>query len=285
MAKTEITFVWSGVDKTGRPANGEVSATSINLAKAQLRRSGVNPKKIKKKTKPLFTLGERIKPNDIAVYTRQLATMSKAGVPMVQAMDIVSEGTDKPPMKSLANQIRNDVSGGIPIAEALAKHPLHFDDLYCSLIAAGETSGTLDIMLDRIATYREKAEAFCKFVMDQLNEETPRLYSIKRATRSVKQNSALHLLFREIAAAMNDAGYTRPHPWGKMEIPYSEVAIKEMFYVPIIDKVFKKQHSSDLNTKELSESVEYLLDAVAQNTGIAMQMPQLFNGQRTGASL
>ena len=132
---------------------------------------------------------------------------------------------------------------------------------------------------------REKAEAFCKFVMDQLNEETPRLYSIKRATRSVKQNSALHLLFREIAAAMNDAGYTRPHPWGKMEIPYSEVAIKEMFYVPIIDKVFKKQHSSDLNTKELSESVEYLLDAVAQNTGIAMQMPQLFNGQRTGASL
>ncbi len=159
MAKTEITFVWSGVDKTGRPANGEVAATSINLAKAQLRRSGVNPKKIKKKAKPLFTLGERIKPSDIAVYTRQLATMSKAGVPMVQAMDIVSEGTDKPPMKSLANQIRNDVSGGIPIAEALAKHPLHFDDLYCSLIAAGETSGTLDIMLDRIATYREKAEA------------------------------------------------------------------------------------------------------------------------------
>ena len=132
---------------------------------------------------------------------------------------------------------------------------------------------------------REKAEAFCQFVMDQLREETPRLYSIKRATRSVKQNNALHLLFREIAAAMNDAGYTRPHPWGKMEIPYSEVAIKEMFYVPIIDKVYQKQHSSDLNTKELSESVEYLLDAVAQNTGIAMQMPQLFNGQRTGASL
>ena len=132
---------------------------------------------------------------------------------------------------------------------------------------------------------REKAEAFCQFVMDQLREETPRLYSIKRATRSVKQNNALHLLFREIASAMNDAGYTRPHPWGKMEIPYSEVAIKEMFYVPIIDKVYQKQHSSDLNTKELSESVEYLLDAVAQNTGIAMQMPQLFNGQRTGASL
>lgn len=132
---------------------------------------------------------------------------------------------------------------------------------------------------------REKAEAFCQYVMDQLREETPRLYSIKRATRSVSQNNALHLLFREIANAMNDAGYARTHPWGKMEIPYSETAIKEMFYVPIIDKVYQKQHSSDLNTKELSESVEYLLDAVAQNTGIAMQMPQLFNGQRTGASL
>ena len=76
---------------------------------------------------------------------------------------------------------------------------------------------------------------------------------------------------------MNDAGYTRTHPWGKMEIPYSETAIKEMFYVPIIDKVYQKQHSSDLNTKELSESVEYLLDAVAQNTGIAMQMPQMYS--------
>ena len=132
---------------------------------------------------------------------------------------------------------------------------------------------------------RDSAKMFCQFVMDQLEEGTPRLYSIKRATRSVKQNNALHLLFREIANAMNDAGYTRAHPWGKMEIPYSETAIKEMFYAPIIDKVYQKQHSSDLNTKELSESVEYLLDAVAQNTGIAMQMPQMFNGQRTGASL
>lgn len=132
---------------------------------------------------------------------------------------------------------------------------------------------------------REKAKMFCQYVMGQAEEGIDRLYSVKRATRSVKQNNALHLLFREIANAMNDAGYTRPHPWGKMEVPYSETAIKEMFYVPIIDKVYEKQRSSDLNTKELSESVEYLLDAVAQNTGIAMQMPQLFNGQRTGASL
>ena len=132
---------------------------------------------------------------------------------------------------------------------------------------------------------RDKAKSFCQYVMNQAEDGIDRLYSIKRATRSVKQNNALHLLFREIANAMNDAGYTRPHPWGKMEVPYSETAVKEMFYVPIITKVYQKEHSSELNTKELSESVDILLDSVAQNTGIAMQMPQMFQGQRTGASI
>lgn len=159
MAGQETTFVWSGVDRAGRSASGEISSTSINLAKAQLRRSGVVPKKIKKKAKPLFTISEGIKPQDIAVFTRQLATMSHAGVPMIQAMDIVIEGTAKPKVKALIRDIRNDVAGGTPLAAALQKHPLYFDDLYCSLIAAGETSGTLEVMLDRIATYREKGEA------------------------------------------------------------------------------------------------------------------------------
>ena len=132
---------------------------------------------------------------------------------------------------------------------------------------------------------REKAEAFCQFVMDQLKEETPRLYSIKRATRSSSQNNALHLLFRQIAEELNGAGHTRPHPWGKMEIPYSEVAVKEIFYLPILDKVYGKEHSSDLNTKELSESVDILLDALAQNTGIAMQMPQRIKDMPLGGSV
>jgi hypothetical protein len=121
---------------------------------------------------------------------------------------------------------------------------------------------------------RDKAKSFCQYVMNQAEEGIDRLYSIKRGSRSAKQNNALHLLFRQIAEELNGAGYTRPHPWGKMEIPYSEVAVKEIFYLPILDKVYGKEHSSDLNTKELSESVDILLDALAQNTGIAMQMPQ-----------
>ena len=132
---------------------------------------------------------------------------------------------------------------------------------------------------------REKAKSFCQYVMNQAEEGIDRLYSIKRGSRSVKQNNALHLLFRQIAEELNGAGYTRPHPWGKMEIPYSETAVKEIFFLPILDKVYGKQHSSDLNTKELSESVDILLDALAQNTGIAMQMPQLFQGQPTGGRI
>ena len=132
---------------------------------------------------------------------------------------------------------------------------------------------------------RDKAKSFCQYVMNQAEDGIDRLYSIKRGSRSSSQNNALHLLFRQIAEELNDAGYTRPHPWGKMEIPYSETAVKEIFYLPILDKVYSKQHSSDLDTKELSESVDILLDALAQNTGIAMQMPQLFQGQPTGGRI
>ncbi len=132
---------------------------------------------------------------------------------------------------------------------------------------------------------RDKAKSFCQYVMQQAEEGIDRIYSIKRATRSASQNNALHLLFRQIAEELNGAGYTRPHPWGKMEIPYSETSVKEIFYLPILEKVYGKEHSSDLNTKELSESVDILLDALAQNTGIAMQMPQLFQGKPTGGRI
>ena len=120
----------------------------------------------------------------------------------------------------------------------------------------------------------DKAKSFCQYIMQQAEEGIDRIYSVKRGSRSLKQNASLHLLFRQIAEELNGAGYSRPHPWGKMEIPYSEVAVKEIFYLPILEKVYGRAHSSDLNTKELSESVDILLDALAQNTGIAMQMPQ-----------
>lgn len=159
MAGSEIIFSWSGSDKTGRSAQGEIAAPSNPIAKAQLRRQGIKAKRVKKKATPLFNFAKNVDAADIAVFTRQLATMTRAGVPMVQAMDIVLEGTEKPLMKDLVRQIRNDVSGGAPVATSLRKHIKHFDELYCSLIVAGETSGTLELMLDRIAIYKEKSEA------------------------------------------------------------------------------------------------------------------------------
>ena len=159
MARSEVTFIWSGVDRTGRSSKGEINAPSVAIAKAQLRRQGINAKRLRKKTEPLLSMGKAIDTRDIAVFTRQLATMTRAGVPMVQSIDIVMDGSEKPQMKDLIRQIRNDVSGGAPVATSLGKHRKHFDDLYCSLVAAGENSGTLEVMLDRIAIYKEKSEA------------------------------------------------------------------------------------------------------------------------------
>ena len=154
-------FTWSGVDKNGRNSKGEISATSSAMAKAQLRRQGIRPKTVKKKPKPLFGSGQgkAIKAADIAIFTRQLATMMKAGVPLVQSFEIVADGLEKPRMRTLVTEIKNDVASGSGLAPSLAKHPRHFDELFCSLIASGEESGTLEVMLDRVATYKEKTEA------------------------------------------------------------------------------------------------------------------------------
>ena len=159
MAGSEITFAWSGADRTGRSAQGEIKAPSVAIAKAQLRRQGIKAKRVRKKSAPLFSFGKSIEPKDVAIFTRQLATMTRAGVPMVQSMDIVMDSTEKPLMKDLVRQIRSDVSGGTPVAASLKRYPKYFDQLYCSLISAGETSGTLEVMLDRIAIYKEKSEA------------------------------------------------------------------------------------------------------------------------------
>jgi type IV pilus assembly protein PilC len=160
MAAENTVFVWSGTDRNGRKSKGEVLATSGAIARVQLRKQGVVAKSVKKKSKPLFTFGaKKIKPADIAIFTRQLATMMKAGVPLVQAFDIVAEGTDHEKMRELIMTVRTDVSYGTGLAGALEKHPAHFDELFCSLVASGENSGTLEVMLDRVATYKEKTEA------------------------------------------------------------------------------------------------------------------------------
>lgn len=157
--KTE-TFVWSGIDKQGRKAKGEMMGLNANIVKAQLRKQGIAAKTVKKKPKSLFGgEGKKIKPADIAVFTRQMATMLKAGVPLVQSFDIVSEGLDNERMRKLVVAIKNDVSSGSSFAGAIAKHPEYFDELFVSLVHAGEQSGTLETMLDRVATYKEKTEA------------------------------------------------------------------------------------------------------------------------------
>ena len=160
MAAENTVFFWSGTDRNGRKSKGEVLATSAAIARVQLRKQGVVAKSVKKKSKPLITFGaKKIKPADIAIFTRQLATMMKAGVPLVQAFDIVAEGTDHEKMRELIMTVRTDVSSGTGLAGALEKHPAHFDELFCSLVASGENSGTLEVMLDRVATYKEKTEA------------------------------------------------------------------------------------------------------------------------------
>lgn len=157
---TRQTFTWSGKDRNGQKTNGEMEGMSIALVKAQLRAQGVIPTRVKKKSKPLLGARKKpIKPGDIADFTRQLATMMKTGVPLVQSFEIVADGLDNRTMAELVIQIKNDVGGGDSLAAAIAKHPRHFDDLYCSLVGAGEDSGALDTMLDRVATYKEKTEA------------------------------------------------------------------------------------------------------------------------------
>ena len=160
MTAENTVFVWSGTDRNGRKSKGQVLATSAAIARAQLRKQGVAAKSVKKKSKPLLTFGaKKIKAADIAIFTRQLATMMKAGVPLVQAFDIVADGTDHEKMRELIMTLRTDVSSGTGLAGALEKHPAHFDELFCSLVASGENSGTLEVMLDRVATYKEKTEA------------------------------------------------------------------------------------------------------------------------------
>ncbi|NRB40088.1 MAG: type II secretion system F family protein [Pseudomonadales bacterium] len=157
-AKVKI-FTWKGVDRKGAKVSGEMEGASVALVKVHLRKQGINAKKVSPKGKPLFGGAKKIKPMDVCIFTRQLATMMKAGVPLVQAFDLVGESLDNESMRNLVKAIRDEVAGGGSLAGALQKHPRYFDDLFISLIDAGEQSGALETMLDRVATYQEKSEA------------------------------------------------------------------------------------------------------------------------------
>lgn len=156
-APKTYTFSWEAKDKRGRTLKGEVVAASDSEVKNDLVRQGLSGMKVKKKSS--FSAGsKKITPKDIAIFTRQLATMMSAGIPLVQAFDIIGKGHEKPAMRSLVLDVKSDVESGKSLVSGLSKHPEHFDDLVCSLVEAGEQAGVLETLLDKIATYKEKTE-------------------------------------------------------------------------------------------------------------------------------
>jgi type IV pilus assembly protein PilC len=152
-------YAWEGTDKKGSKIAGELSGHNPALIKAQLRKQGINPSKVRKKTASLFSAGKRITALDIALFTRQMATMMKAGVPLLQSFDIIGEGFDNPNMRKLVDEVKQEVAAGNSFAAALRKKPQYFDELYCNLVDAGEQAGALDTLLERVATYKEKSES------------------------------------------------------------------------------------------------------------------------------
>jgi type IV pilus assembly protein PilC len=152
------TFVWEGVDKQGKKAKGEMDAGSVAIVNATLRRQGINPLKVAKRRAPLFKIKQKITTKDIAVFTRQLATMLQSGIPIAQAFEIVGKGHENPQMQTLILGVKSDVESGTALTQALGKYPLYFDALYCNLVQAGEQAGILEAILNKLATYKEKIE-------------------------------------------------------------------------------------------------------------------------------
>lgn len=152
----DAVFEWEGKDKTGKIVRGEIRAQGEAMVSASLRRQGIMVTKVKKRR---MSGGKSIKPKDISIFTRQLATMMRAGVPLLQAFDIVARGSTNPRVTKLLNDIRSDVETGTSLSAAFRKHPLYFDALYCNLVEAGEAAGILETLLDRLATYQEKTLA------------------------------------------------------------------------------------------------------------------------------
>jgi type IV pilus assembly protein PilC len=163
-----VPFVWEGTDRKGKKIKGKSMAVNEAAVRADLRRQGVVPSRIKKQSQGLFSGGGTITPADIAIFMRQLSTMLAAGIPLVQSFEIVGNGHENAAMQKLIMSVKADVEGGSALAESLAKHPLYFDDLVINLVEAGEQAGALESLLDKIATYKEKTEALKKKIKKAL---------------------------------------------------------------------------------------------------------------------
>ena len=165
----QTTYDWVALDKRGKRMKGDMPAKNASLVKAELRRQGMNPQTVRERSKPLFgSTGKKVKPLDVAVFSRQIATMMTSGVPMVQSFDIIADGQKNVRFKNILLDIKQSIEGGAALHEALAQHPLLFDELYCNLVHAGETSGVLDTVLDTVATYKERTEALKKKIKKAL---------------------------------------------------------------------------------------------------------------------
>jgi len=167
----QFKYKWEGADKKGQKLKGEMTAETPAIIKAQLRKQGISPLKVNKVAAPLLgnSKGKPIEPADVAMFSRQIATMMKAGVPLVQSFDIIGRGHEKATVQDLLLSVKADIESGQTMADSLRKHPKYFDDLFCDLVEAGEQSGSLEGMLDRIATYKEKTEALKSKIKKALN--------------------------------------------------------------------------------------------------------------------
>ena len=154
------TYEWVALDKRGKRMTGSMPAKNVSLVKAELRRQGMNPQTVKERAKPLFGgSGSTVKPRDVAIFSRQIATMMASGVPMVQSFDIIADGQKNPRFKNMLVEVKQSIEGGSTLHEALGQYPVQFDELYRNLVRAGESAGVLDTILDTVATYKEKTEA------------------------------------------------------------------------------------------------------------------------------
>jgi len=162
MAESAV-YVYEGTDRSGKKTKGTITGVNPQAVKVELRKQGINAQKVTKKSESILSklgsAGGKVTTGDVTLFTRQMATMMKAGVPLVQSFDIVADGLDNPKLRDLVKAVRTDVSAGNSFASAIRKHPEHFDELFCNLVDSGEQSGALETMLDRVATYKEKTES------------------------------------------------------------------------------------------------------------------------------
>jgi len=162
-------YEWVALDKRGKRMKGDMQAKNASLVKAELRRQGMNPQTVRERAKPLFgAAGSSVKPRDVAVFSRQIATMMKSGVPLVQSFDIIADGQKNPRFKNMLLDVKQGLEGGQALHEALGRYPVQFDELYRNLVQAGEASGVLDTVLDTVATYKERTEALKKKIKKAL---------------------------------------------------------------------------------------------------------------------